>query len=68
MSDARTDFHAFATTCGLGGEEADRLLDALQARRHDAEAMIDRSVLPKAFQGQYRRELNKKDKALAGKV
>ena len=64
----RTDLHAFATTCGLGGEEADRLLDALQTRRLDAEAMIDRSALPKAFQTQYRRELNKKDKALARKV
>lgn len=64
----RTDFHAFATTCGLGGEETDRLLDALQARRHDAEAMIDCSALPKAFQAQYRRELKKKDEALARKV
>jgi serine/threonine-protein kinase HipA len=64
----RADFHAFATTCGLGGEETDRLLDALQTRRHDAEAMIDCSALPRAFQAQYRRELNKKDKALARTV
>lgn len=64
----RADFHAFATKCGLGGEEADRLVDALRARRRDAEAMVDRSALPKAFQLHYRRELNKKDKALARKV
>jgi serine/threonine-protein kinase HipA len=64
----RKDFRAFATTCGLEDDEADRLIDALRAQRHDAEAAIDRSALPKAFQTHYRRELDKKDKALAKKI
>jgi serine/threonine-protein kinase HipA len=64
----RTDFCSFATTCGLGGEDANHQLDALRARRDDAQAMIDRSALPRAFQAHYRRELDKKDRALARKV
>jgi len=44
--------------CGLGGEEADRLVDALRARRRDAEAngLIARHC-PRRFQLHYRREL-----------